>query len=259
MENPTVLEKQSNRITGRQQENMNISLRLEGIEKSYKDIKALDDVDFEAEGGKIVVLIGVNGAGKSTLLRIIAGLENQDRGLISFNNQNVTSGELRQIATLVFQKTAMFSRSVYDNLAYGLKIRGKKDEEIKNAITEALHGVGLKNFEKRKAKKTSGGEQQRIALARAFLLDPKILLLDEPTANLDPNNAIIIEKAVLKYREKNHVIIIATHNLSQARRLGDEVVHIHGGKMIDCATPDEFFGNPQNEVTRKFINGELEF
>jgi tungstate transport system ATP-binding protein len=210
---------------------MNVSLRLEGIEKSYNNFKALDDVDFRAEGGKIVVLIGVNGAGKTTLLRIIAGLENQDQGVISINNQNVTPWELRQIATLVFQKTAMFSRSVYDNLAYGLKIRGKKDEEIKDAITEALHGVGLRNFEKRKAKKTSGGEQQRIALARAFLLDSKILLLDEPTANLDPNNAIIIEKAVLKHREKNHGIIIATHNLSQARRLGDEIVHIHGGKI----------------------------
>lgn len=259
MENSTLLEKQSNRITGRQHEAMNISLRLESIEKNYSNFKALDSVDFKADGGKIVVLLGVNGAGKSTLLRIIAGLENQDKGNISVNNQKLNPWELRQIATLVFQRTAMFSRSVYDNLAYGLKIRGKKDEEIKDAITEALHNVGLKNFEKRKAKKTSGGEQQRIALARAFLLDPMILLLDEPTANLDPNSAIIIEKAILKRREKEHVIVIATHNLSQARRLGDEVVHIHGGKIIERAAPDEFFDNPKNEVTQKFINGELEF
>ena len=153
----------------------------------------------------------------------------------------------------------MFSRSVYDNLAYGLKIRGKKDEEIRDAIAEALHSVGLKNFEKRRAKKTSGGEQQRIALARAFLLEPQILLLDEPTANLDPNNAIILEKAILKRKEKDHVIIIATHNLSQARRLGDEIVHIHGGKIIERASPEDFFDNPKNEITRKFINGELEF
>jgi tungstate transport system ATP-binding protein len=238
---------------------MSINLRLEGVEKSYNNVKAIDAVTFNAEGSKIIVLIGVNGAGKTTLLRIIAGLEDQDKGKIFVDNEQATSKELRQNSTLVFQRTAMFSRSVYDNLAYGLKIRGKKDEEIKGAITEALHSVGLKNFEKRKAKKTSGGEQQRIALARAFLLEPKILLLDEPTANLDPNSAIIIERAIMKRREKEHVIIIATHNLSQAKRLGDEIVHIHEGKIIERANPSDFFDKPQNETTRKFINGELEF
>jgi tungstate transport system ATP-binding protein len=238
---------------------MNVNLRLEGIEKNYKNVKAVDSVNFKTEGSKIIVLIGVNGAGKSTLLRIIGGLEKQDQGKIFVNNEKITAWELRQIATLVFQRTAMFSRSVYDNLAYGLKIRGKNDYEIRDQITEALRNVGLKNFEKRKAKKTSGGEQQRIALARAFLLDPRILLLDEPTANLDPNNAIIIEKAIMKRREKEHVIVIATHNLSQARRLGDEIVHLHAGKIVERSTPDEFFDHPKSEVTRKFINGELEF
>lgn len=258
METTTVLEKQTHRLKTRIK-SMNVNLRLEGIEKNYKNVKAVDSVNFETEGSKIIVLIGVNGAGKSTLLRIIGGLEKQDQGKIFVNNETITVWELRQIATLVFQRTAMFSRSVYDNLAYGLKIRGKKDYEIREQITEALRNIGLKNFEKRKAKKTSGGEQQRIALARAFLLDPKILLLDEPTANLDPNNAIIIEKAIMKRREKEHVIVIATHNLSQARRLGDEIVHLHAGKIVERSTPDEFFDNPKSELTRKFINGELEF
>jgi tungstate transport system ATP-binding protein len=238
---------------------MSISLKLEGIDKIYSNVKVLDSVNFTANGGKIIVLIGVNGAGKTTLLRIISGLEKQDKGKILVNNQNISPSELRQIATIVFQRTVMFSRSVFDNLAYGLKIRGKKDDEIKEAITEVLHSVGLKNFEKRRAKKTSGGEQQRIALARAFLLEPQILLLDEPTANLDPNNAIILERAILKRKEKEHVIIIATHNLSQARRLGDEIVHIHGGKIIERADPAEFFERPRSEITRRFINGELEF
>jgi ABC-type sulfate/molybdate transport systems ATPase subunit len=216
-------------------------------------------VNFEVEGGKIIVLIGVNGAGKTTLLRVISGLEKQDKGSITVNNQSFGQRDLRKIATLVFQRTAMFSRSVYENLAYGLKIREKKDEEIRGAITEALHSVGLKNFERRKAKRTSGGEQQRIALARAFLLEPKILLLDEPTANLDPNSAVILERAIMKRKEKEHIIIIATHNLSQARRLGDEIVHIHAGRIVEHAGPDDFFDNPNSEVTRKFINGELEF
>jgi tungstate transport system ATP-binding protein len=238
---------------------MNISLRIENIKKDYHSVKALDSVTFNAEGGKIIVLIGVNGAGKTTLLRIIAGLDKQDGGNILFSNKNTTDKELRQIATLVFQRTAMFSRSVYDNLAFGLKIRGKNDSEIKQKITEALQSVGLRNFEKRKAKKTSGGEQQRIALARAFLLEPKILLLDEPTANLDPSSATIIERAIMNRRKTDNIIIMATHNLSQAKRLGDEIVHIHDGKIVEQASPSEFFEKPQNEITRRFINGELEF
>jgi tungstate transport system ATP-binding protein len=238
---------------------VNACFRLEDIEKNYSNVKAIDLVNLEVLGGKIIVLIGVNGAGKTTLLRIIAGLENPDKGNIFFNGKSITAKELRQIATLVFQRTAMFSRSVYDNLAYGLKIRGKKDHEIKEKITQTLNTVGLRNFEKRKAKKLSGGEQQRIALARAFLLEPTILLLDEPTANLDPNSATIMERAIIDRRNKDSIIIMATHNLSQAKRLGDEIIHIYNGKIIERATPEEFFDNPQNEITRKFINGELEF
>jgi tungstate transport system ATP-binding protein len=153
----------------------------------------------------------------------------------------------------------MFTRSVYGNLAYGLKIRGKKDPEIKERISQALHDVGLKDFEKRRAKKTSGGEQQRIALARAFLLEPQILLLDEPTANLDPNSATIIEKAIVARKKLENIIIISTHNLSQAKRIGDYVIHVHAGKIVEMASSVEFFNNPQSEVSRKFINGELDF
>jgi tungstate transport system ATP-binding protein len=238
---------------------MSANLHLEGIEKKYLSLKALDNVNFEATGGKIAVIVGINGAGKSTLLRICAGLEKPDKGKILFNDEPIVGKELRQIATLVFQRTAMFSRSVYDNLAFGLKIRKLSSPEIKKRITEALHDVGLRDFEKRRAKKTSGGEMQRIALARAFLLEPKILLLDEPTANLDPHSATIIENAIKKRKSRENIIVLATHNLNQARRLGDETVHLHGGKIVERADTKEFFENPKNETTRKFLNGELEF
>ncbi len=238
---------------------MNASLRLEDIRKSYRAVKALDSVSLVTEGGKITVLIGVNGAGKTTLLRIIAGLEKPDQGSIFYNNQAITNTEVRQISTLVFQRTAMFTRSVYDNLAFGLRIRKLPEPEIQKRIAEALGMVGLRNFEKRRAKKISGGEQQRISLARALLLDPKILLLDEPTANLDPNSATIIERAIVSRKKPDCIILLATHNLSQARRLGDEVVHLHGGMIVEKADGQEFFDHPKSEVTRKFINGELEF
>ncbi|HXX87414.1 MAG TPA: phosphate ABC transporter ATP-binding protein [Candidatus Acidoferrum sp.] len=238
---------------------MDVALRLLGIEKNYGSVKALKDVNLEIVGGKTVALLGINGAGKTTLLRIIAGLEKQDKGYVFFNGKMTNARELRQIGTLVFQKTAMFSRSVYDNLAYGLKIRGKKDAEIKWEITQALQAVGLRNFEKRRAKRTSGGEQQRLSLARAFLLDPQILLLDEPTANLDPNSATIIERAIMSRTKENCIIILATHNLSQAKRLANEVVHIYDGKIVEIADPEEFFTNPRSEITRKFIKGELDY
>lgn len=238
---------------------MSANLRLEGIEKNYRSLRALDDVTFEAEGGRIIAMIGVNGAGKSTLLRISAGLEKPDKGRIIFNDEPLGDKDLRQIATLVFQRTAMFSMSIYDNLAFGLKIRKQNNLEIKTRITEALHDVGLKGFEKRRAKKTSGGEMQRIALARAFLLAPKILLLDEPTANLDPHSATIIENAIMKRKSSEIIIVLATHNLTQARKLGDEVVHLHGGRIVERASTEEFFENPKSEITRKFLNGELEF
>jgi tungstate transport system ATP-binding protein len=238
---------------------MEARLQLKNIEKSYGSVKALGAISLEIVGGKTTALLGVNGAGKTTLLRIIAGLEKQDKGSILFKDKEINKKELRQIATLVFQKTAMFSRSVYDNLAYGLKIRGKKDAEIREETVRALHAVGLRNFEKRKAKRTSGGEQQRIALARAFLLNPQILLLDEPTANLDPNSATIIERAIKSRTKETSIIILATHNLSQAKRLANEVVHIHNGKIVEIATPEEFFNNPCSEITQKFINGELDY
>lgn len=238
---------------------MSVHLQLTEIKKYYKSVKALNSVSLEMQGDRIIVLLGVNGAGKTTLMRIMAGLENPDSGKYLFNHQSIDAKALRQVSTLVFQKTAMFSMNVYDNLAFGLKIRDGPKEEIPKKVAEALHAVRLSGFEKRRAKKLSGGEQQRIALARAFLLDSQVLLLDEPTANLDPNSATIIEKAIISKKSSQRIIVMATHNLSQARRMADEIVHIYNGDVVEVAKPQEFFENPASEITRKFINGELEF
>ncbi len=238
---------------------MSVRLQLVDIKKNYLSVKALNSVSVEMQGGKIIVLLGVNGAGKTTLMRIMAGLENADAGKLLFNNQNIDCKALRQVSTLVFQKSAMFSTNVYDNLAYGLRIRGVPKAEIAKKVAEALQAVRLSGFEKRRAKKTSGGEQQRIALARAFLLDSQVLLLDEPTANLDPNSATIIEKAMVSRKSAQRIIVMATHNLSQARRMADEIVHIYNGEIVEVAEPESFFESPKSEISRKFVNGELEF
>ena len=122
-----------------------------------------------------------------------------------------------------------------------------------------MQAVRLSGFEKRRAKKTSGGEQQRIALARAFLLESHVLLLDEPTANLDPNSASIIEKAIVSRKSEERIIVLATHNLNQARRMADLIIHIHNGEVVEISETENFFENPKNEISRKFVNGELEF
>lgn len=238
---------------------MSVDLKVHGIQKQYRNVKALKSVTLELKGNSVVVLLGVNGAGKSTLMRIMAGLEGPDSGQIQFNDEMIDAKALRQISTLVFQKTAMFSMNVYDNLAYGLKIRRAPKEEISKKVCDALDMVRLSGFEKRRAKKLSGGEQQRVALARAFLLEPQVLLLDEPTANLDPNSATIIEKVILSHKREGRIIILATHNLSQARRMADVIVHIHGGEIVESDNPDNFFEHPKSEITRKFIHGELDF
>nr|MDO8135446.1 ATP-binding cassette domain-containing protein [Candidatus Njordarchaeum guaymaensis] len=235
-------------------------LRVESVDKSYGNITALDSITLDIEAGKIVTLLGINGSGKSTLLRILAGLDKPDAGSIILDDRRMGMEELRKISTLVFQKTVMFSTSVYDNIQFGLIVRGTRKDDVERRVSQALASVRMENFRKRKAKKLSGGEQQRVALARAFVLEPKILLLDEPTANLDPANAIIVENAIRKMRVREVcTTILATHNLYQAKRLSDKIVHIHTGKILEVANPADFFAHPRDQTTKKFINGELQF
>jgi tungstate transport system ATP-binding protein len=235
-------------------------LRIDNVDKDYGEIKALNSVTLDVEANKILAILGVNGSGKTTLLRVLSGLEEPSKGQILLDSKKMTAQELRQISTLVFQKSVMFSTSVYNNVSFGLKIRGYTKDEIERRVSKVLDSVELMDFQKRRARELSGGEQQRVALARAFVVDPEILLLDEPTANLDPAHAMILETAVKRIREESKcTIILATHNLHQARRLSDKVVHIHYGRILESSSPQEFFTSPHNETTRRFINGELQF
>ena len=227
--------------------------------KKFGSVTAIDSLSLRLEASNIIVIVGVNGSGKTTLLRLLAGLEEPDFGSIIIDDSVKKINELRQLSTLVFQKTTMFNRTVFSNLEFGLKIRGYEKDTIKKKISEALDIVGLEGFENRNAKKISGGEQQRVALARAFLLEPKILLLDEPTSNLDVNSAKIIEKVLQERKKSDNIIVLSTHNLYQAKRLGDEIVHIHDGKIISQAKQKDFFSKPKNKITAKFIKGDLQF
>ena len=236
-----------------------MNLQIKNMTKKFGSVTAIDSLSLQLEASNIIVIVGVNGSGKTTLLRLLAGLEEPDFGSIIINNSVKKTNELRQLSTLVFQKTTMFNRTVFSNLEFGLKLRGYEKGTIKKKISEALDIVGLEGFENRNAKKISGGEQQRVALARAFLLEPKILLLDEPTSNLDVNSAKIIEKVLQERKKSDNIIVLSTHNLYQAKRLGNEIVHIHEGKIINQAKQKDFFSKPKNKITEKFIKGDLQF
>jgi tungstate transport system ATP-binding protein len=204
--------------------------------------------------GKITTLLGPSGSGKTTLLRILAGLDIPTKGTIHYGKNLITDNDrtaLRQNATMVFQKSVFFDTTVYDNITYGLKLKEDLSKEaIRNKVYEALELVRLEGFEKRRAKKLSGGEQQRVSLARALVLDRELLLLDEPTVNLDPKNISIIEETIQRVnREKKTTIVLATHNMYQAEVISQNVALILEGTVKQIGTKQEIFNNPNKYLT----------
>jgi tungstate transport system ATP-binding protein len=225
---------------------MNNTAELKNVTKTFGEITALENVNLDIREGEILALLGPNGSGKSTLLRILALIENATKGEIYFrdikvNNQNTE--KIRMETTMVFQRSTLFSTNVYNNVAYGLKIRKTPKNRTAERISRILKLTRLEGFEKRQCKQLSGGEQQRVALARALVLNTKLLLLDEPTANLDPKNASIIEEIIATAnRENKTTIVIATHNMFQARNLPHRIGLIANGKLGEVGTPTEIFG-----------------
>lgn len=224
---------------------MAFAIELKDITKTYGSKNVLENVSLRIHNGEILALLGPNGSGKTTLLKILAFIENPTRGEIRFSGEPVTSRNverMRLLSTLVFQKTTVFSTSVYNNVAYGLRIRGlpkeARDEEVKKALTL----VRLEGFGNRPARKLSGGEQQRVAIARALVLKTKLLLLDEPTANLDPKSATLIEDVISAVnRETKTTVVMATHNMFQAKALPHRIALISEGRITEIGPPSDIF------------------
>jgi len=215
---------------------MNVMAELDNVTKMYGKITALNGVSLKIPRGEIFTLIGPNGSGKTTLLKILACIEKPTKGKVYFDNQLVeekSMPEFRLKGTMVFQKTVLFNASIYENVAFGLKLRGFSKEEINERVRNVLKLVKLEGYEKRSAKKLSGGEQQRVSLARALALRTELLLLDEPMANLDQRSASIIEAIISQIRqETNTTIILATHDMFQVETLSEKVALISNGKLI---------------------------
>ncbi|MEW6222093.1 MAG: ATP-binding cassette domain-containing protein [Candidatus Hadarchaeota archaeon] len=234
-------------------------LKLKGVGRKYDVKTALHKIDLDIKRGEIFSIIGPNGAGKTTLLRTMALLDNPSGGEIFYMGRKVSRANalaFRKKVTMVFQQPVMFNTTVFENVAYGLKIREVADEQVNQKVATALELVGMEGFSERRGKKLSGGEQQRVVLARALVLEPELLLLDEPTANLDPANVPLVEKIITGLKGKT-TVVVATHNLFQAKRISDRVACLLEGELIDIGKTEEVFKHPKDERTKKFIRGEF--
>jgi tungstate transport system ATP-binding protein len=235
--------------------------RIAALTKEYGGRRVLEVEELVVRGGEILALVGPSGAGKSTLLRLLNFLESPSSGEIEFAGRRFTSGQemplpLRRRVTTVFQKPMLLNRSVWDNVNFGLQLRGLGDK--RQDVEQVLKEVGLGQLRRQRARTLSGGEAQRVALARAMVLHPDVLLLDEPTANLDPYNVDLIENIIRRLNQEQHTtLVLVTHNVFQAHRIADRVAFLLDGKIIEIADTQRFFESPKDNRTRAFVNGEM--
>lgn len=239
-------------------------LEVKGLSKRYSDSWALHNIDLQVKKGEVFGIIGSSGAGKTTLLRIIATLEKPSKGTIRFDGielNGLSDKEtllIRRRMGIVFQNPIVFKRSVYENVAYGLRIRGITEDLINIKVKKALQLIGLLRLGERRATTLSGGEAQRLALVRTTVVEPELLLLDEPTANLDPANVALMEHAISEtVKNQETTVIMATHNMFQAERLADRVAFLLNGELIEVAETDQIFKFPKDKRTGAFVRGEM--
>lgn len=218
----------------------------------------LKPISYRFENEKVYGIIGPNGAGKSTLLKIISGFLTPTSGEIYFHGKALTEPDKR--IAVVWQKPYMFQTNVFQNVAYGLKVRGVPRKERKEQVLEILKQFQIDYLIDQKAKSLSGGEMAKVAIARAIITSPQVLILDEPTASLDPQNVLEIEQLILKLKNQFQMtVIMVTHNMFQAKRIADETLFLHSGYLIESQATRRMFENPIHELTKKFILGEVHF
>ena len=218
------------------------------------EVTILDGVTLTIAAGAPTVLIGPNGSGKTTLLRAVMGLIPVTSGLITWGGREASLPKQRAI---MFQRPAMLRRSTIGNVRYALAAAGVPRAKRQARAAELLADVGLAGLERRPARRLSGGEQQRLALARTLARDPSVLFLDEPTASLDPHATKAIEDIVRTVTARGVKVVMSTHDLGQAKRLAGDIVLLHRGRLAEHTPAAEFFAMPRTEEARKFIAGEL--
>jgi tungstate transport system ATP-binding protein len=217
------------------------------------DRRLLDGVDLRLAGNGITVVMGPNGAGKSLLLRLMHGLLMPTDGEVLWGGAPMDAA-LRRRQAMVFQRPVLLRRSVAANLRFVLRLRGDAGA---GRVAALLAEVGLSGRGGQPARSLSGGEQQRLSLARALALAPEVLFLDEPTANLDPNSTATIERIVRQARARGTKVVFVTHDLGQARRLADDVIFLHAGRVAEHSPAGRFFDHPESNQAADYLAGRL--
>jgi tungstate transport system ATP-binding protein len=234
-------------------------IRIEAVTKKFGDTEILKTINLTILKGEIFTLIGPSGSGKTTLIRLIDLLDNPTNGKIIFDGTIAASNEhvrlsIRRRMSMVFQKPAVLNTTVAANVAFGLKFRGVEKPEIDQRVHEALDIVGLLHLANRRAVTLSGGEMQRVAIARALVTRPEVLLLDEPTANLDPVNSELIENLILRiHRQFQTTIILSTHDMIQGQRLADRIGVIMDGRIVQVGNIKDIFYQPAGKDIARFV------
>jgi len=232
-----------------------LPLVLHHVSYEARGVPLIDDLSFELAAGPRTVLLGPNGAGKSLTLRLCHGLIAPSAGTVTWQGPGAAQA-MRQQA-MVFQRPVMLRRSAAANLSYALSLRDVPMGERRARVAQALDVAGLTALAGRPARVLSGGEQQRLAIARAWALRPQVLFLDEPTANLDPASTRAVEELIGEVVRSGAKIVMTTHDLGQARRLGDEILFMHRGRLIERACGQSFFTVPKSAEAAAFMAGSL--
>ena len=232
-----------------------LPLELSGVSFNVGHQRLLKDVSCTLEAKDISIIVGPNGAGKSLLLRLCHGLLEPSAGTVRWSGAGGRNPSPYQ--AMVFQRPVLLRRSVQANIEFALALRNVPRRHRRTLVEEALGRAGLSRFAKTSARVLSFGEQQRLALARSWALRPQVLFLDEPTASIDPVATHVIEEVILAMKDEGTKIIMSTHDLGQARRLADEVMFIHRGRLMEKSAAPTFFAEPKNDLAQAFLRGEL--
>jgi tungstate transport system ATP-binding protein len=227
--------------------------RIEGLSLEIDGRRLLDGIDLALAPGGLTVILGPNGAGKSLLVRLLHGMIRPSTGRVLWGGREIDD-EIRHRQAMVFQRPVLLRRSVADNLDFVLSGNRRARAALRAGLLEK---VGLADRARQPARLLSGGEQQRLVLARALAMKPEVLFLDEPTASLDPASVQMIETIVAEARDAGVRILFITHDMAQARRLADEVVFLHRGRVAEHAPADRFFDNPETEAAAAFLAGRI--
>lgn len=236
-------------------------LQASKLVRVYGDQFELRVPSLEVNAGETLSLLGPTGAGKSTLLRLLAGIETPNGGSISLDQQPLSCGttpiEVQRRVTLVFQHPQLLAGTVRRNVRFGVWLRGASNQSLRRADA-MMDRFGLTAIAKRRAATLSGGQQQLVAIARALAVDPTLLLLDEPTANLDPAHVALVEETIAEHQQQHDTTIVwSTHNLFQARRVSHRTAFVLNGELIEVAPTGAFFESPADPRTDDFVQGKM--